>query len=111
MVILKRENLVASGYINDTINGVTRRNFKKDEPVYLYGKYTQIYIPENYDFEGFFKAMFSWKEIIHNHKYINNYDYNKAVYLMSEFKLLENGFLILKKDESFGSPIATLFYE
>ena len=30
---------------------------------------------------------------------------------MSEFKLLENGFLMLKEDSSFGSPIATLFYE
>ncbi len=30
---------------------------------------------------------------------------------MSQFNLLENGFLILKQDKSFGSPIATLFYE
>jgi hypothetical protein len=44
-------------------------------------------------------------------KYANNYDYNKAVYLMSLFDLLENGFLMLKEDESYGSPIATLFYE
>ena len=47
LVITKSGNLVASGYINDTINGVTRRIFNKDEPVYLYGRYTQIYIPEN----------------------------------------------------------------
>jgi hypothetical protein len=30
---------------------------------------------------------------------------------MSQFKLLENGFLILKEDNSLSSPIATLFYE
>ena len=30
---------------------------------------------------------------------------------MSEFKLLENGFLMLKEDPSYASPIATLFYE
>jgi hypothetical protein len=30
---------------------------------------------------------------------------------MSEFKLFDNGFLILKEDNSFSSPIATLFYE
>ena len=41
----------------------------------------------------------------------NNYDYNKAVYLMSNYKLLENGFLMLKEDTSYSSPIATLFYE
>ena len=30
---------------------------------------------------------------------------------MGEFKLFDNGFVILKEDESFSSPIATLFYE
>ena len=30
---------------------------------------------------------------------------------MSEFEMLENGFLMLKQDESFSSPIATVFYE
>ncbi|WP_373058890.1 acyl-CoA reductase [Zunongwangia sp. H14] len=72
---------------------------------------SKIYVPENYDFDLFFQAMYRWKDLINHAKYANNYDYNKAVYLMSEFKLLDNGFLILKEDESFGSPIATLFYE
>ena len=30
---------------------------------------------------------------------------------MSEFDMLENGFFMIKEDESFASPIATLFYE
>lgn len=72
---------------------------------------SKLYVPENYDFDSFFKAMFKWNPIINQAKYANNYDYNKAVYLMSEFKLLDNGFLMLKEDEGFGSPIATLFYE
>jgi len=72
---------------------------------------SKIYIPENYDFEAFFKAMYSWKEIIHNHKYINNYDYNKAVYLMDSFPLLDNEFLLLKEDNGFSSPISVVFYE
>ncbi len=72
---------------------------------------SKIYIPENYDFEAFFKAMFSWKEIIHNHKYINNYDYNKAVYLMDSFPLLDNEFMLLKEDSGFSSPISVVFYE
>ncbi|MUP45818.1 acyl-CoA reductase [Gramella sp. BOM4] len=72
---------------------------------------SKLYVPEEYDFDSFFKAIYDWNPIIHRDKYANNYDYNKAVYLMSEFKLLENGFLILKEDASFSSPIATLFYE
>jgi hypothetical protein len=30
---------------------------------------------------------------------------------MSEFEMLENGFLMIKEDKSFSSPIATVFYE
>lgn len=72
---------------------------------------SKLYVPINYDFDDFFKAIYEWNPVIHRDKYANNYDYNKTVYLMSEFKLLENGFLILKEDHGFGSPIATLFYE
>jgi len=72
---------------------------------------SKLYVPENYDFKPFFEAMFSWKEIIHNHKYINNYDYNKAVYLMDSFPLLDNEFMLLKEDEGFSSPISVVFYE
>lgn len=72
---------------------------------------SKLYIPENYDFEKFFKSMYRWKEIIHNHKYINNYDYNKAVYLMDSFPLLDNEFLLLKEDSGFFSPISVVFYE
>ena len=72
---------------------------------------SKLYVPEGYNFDAFFNGMYSKKEIINNAKYANNYDYNKAVYLMSEFDLLENGFLMIKEDESYASPIATVFYE
>ncbi|NER13798.1 acyl-CoA reductase [Leptobacterium flavescens] len=72
---------------------------------------SKLFVPENYNFDAFFKAMYKQKSIIDSAKYANNYDYNKAVYLMSQFELLENGFLMLKEDEQFASPIATLFYE
>lgn len=72
---------------------------------------SKIFVPKNYDFDKFFKAIYDWNPVINSHKYANNYDYNKAVYLMSEFKILDNGFLILKEDSAYASPIACLFYE
>ena len=72
---------------------------------------SKLFVPNGYNFEAFFAAVYKWHSIIHENKYANNYDYNKAVYLMSEFDLLENGFLMIKEDESYASPIATLFYE
>ncbi|WP_372938670.1 acyl-CoA reductase [Seonamhaeicola sp.] len=72
---------------------------------------SKLFVPKNYNFDAFFKAIYHWHPIIEETKYANNYDYNKAVYLMSEFDMLENGFLMLKEDKSYASPIATVFYE
>ncbi|WP_426430534.1 acyl-CoA reductase [Winogradskyella sp. HB-48] len=72
---------------------------------------SKLFVPKGYNFEAFFNAVYKWHPVIHEAKYANNYDYNKAVYLMSEFDMLENGFLMIKEDESYASPIATVFYE
>lgn len=72
---------------------------------------SKLFVPNDYDFDAFFNAVYKWHPIMNGAKYANNYDYNKAVYLMSEFDLLENGFLMLKEDQHYASPIATLFYE
>ena len=72
---------------------------------------SKIFIPKDYNFDAFFNAMFIWKEVINDNKYINNYDYNKAVYLMSNVNLLDNEFLLLKEDINFSSPISVTFYE
>ena len=72
---------------------------------------SKIFVPKNYDFDKLFKAIYRQGDILTYMKYKNNYDYNKTIYLMSQIPLIENGFLVLKEDESYSSPIATLFYE
>ena len=72
---------------------------------------SKLFVPKGYDFDAFFEAMYAYRDVINHHKYANNYDYNKAVYLMSSVKLLDNAFLLLKEDLNFSSPIGTLFYE
>ncbi|WP_298346559.1 acyl-CoA reductase [uncultured Algibacter sp.] len=72
---------------------------------------SKLFVPKGYKFDAFFEAIYHWHPIVEKAKYANNYDYNKAVYLMSEFDMLENGFFMIKEDESFASPIATMFYE
>ena len=72
---------------------------------------SKVFLPRGYDLDILFNAFFSFKEIINHNKYVNNFDYNKAVYLMSKEKFIENGFLILKEETKLGSPIGCLFYE
>jgi hypothetical protein len=72
---------------------------------------SKLFVPKGYSFDSFFEAIFVYQDVIHYEKYANNYDYNKAVFLMSNFKLLDNGFLTLKEDSSHASPISSVFYE
>lgn len=72
---------------------------------------SKIFVPENYDFKFFFNAIFDWQNVIHHHKYANNYTYNKALYLMNKIRLWDNGFLLLKEDSGLSSPVAVLYYE
>ena len=72
---------------------------------------SKLFVPKNYDFQPFFKAIYEYRDVIYYEKYSNNYDYNKAVFLMSNFKLLDNEFLTLKEDKSYASPISSVFYE
>lgn len=71
---------------------------------------SKLYVPEGYDFERFFKAVFTFKEHINHNKYMNNYDYNKAIYLMDQASILDNEFLLLKEDNGLSSPIAVLYF-
>jgi hypothetical protein len=72
---------------------------------------SKLFVPKAYSFDAFFDAIFEYQDVIHYEKYANNYDYNKAVFLMSNYKLLDNGFLTLKEDSSHASPISSVFYE
>jgi len=72
---------------------------------------SKLYVPENYDFASFFEGINDYQSYINHHKYANNYDYNKAVYLMSDIKFLDSGFLILKEDTELSSPIGVLNFE
>lgn len=72
---------------------------------------TKVFVPRGYDLDQLFNAFFPYQEIINHNKYANNYDYNKAVYLLNKIELVENGFVLLKEDEGLHSPVGVLFYE
>ena len=72
---------------------------------------SKIFIPKGYDLDLLFNAFYMKRFVIDHNKYANNYDYNKAVYLMSEEKFYDNGFVILKEEKKLGSPIACVYFE
>lgn len=72
---------------------------------------TKLYLPKNYNLDLLFEVFYDYKDVVLNNKYANNYDYFKAIYMMGNQNIIENGFLILKEDQSLNSPVAVLNYE
>jgi len=72
---------------------------------------SKLYFPKNYDITVFFGALEKYKSVKDHHKYANNYDYNKSIYLINGDRHFDNGFLLLKEDAGMASPLATVFYE
>ena len=71
---------------------------------------SQIWIPEDFILDNFFEAIIDFSDIIYHNKYANNYDYNKAVYLMNLEEILDNGFVILRESKDLHSPLAVVHY-
>lgn len=72
---------------------------------------SKIYVPTKEVLIKFFDAIEGFQILSSNHKYINNYDYNKSIYLVNGEDHLDNGFLLLKESKDLVSPISVLFYE
>ncbi|HEY1025639.1 MAG TPA: acyl-CoA reductase [Sphingobacteriaceae bacterium] len=72
---------------------------------------SKLYVPKGYQFDTFFQSLDKFKPVIDHHKYHNNYDYNKSILLVNREDHLDNGFLLVKRDERLASPLAVLHYE
>jgi hypothetical protein len=71
---------------------------------------SHLILHNDFDINRFFEAIIKQADVVNLHKYANNYDYNKAIYLMNLEQILDNGFVLLKESEDLFSPLAMLFY-
>jgi hypothetical protein len=72
---------------------------------------SKLFIPAEFDMIRFLDASADWNEVALHNKYLNNYEYNKAIYLVNGVPHYDTGFLLLKEDASFHSPIGVVYYE
>ncbi len=111
-IIRKNRNAVAVIHKNDNKEDIEKLG--KDVFTY-YGlgcrNVSKLYLPKGYKLDAIFEGFYHYKEVIDNSKYANNYDYNKAVYLLGNHQLLDNNFLLLKEDTALTSPVGVLHYE
>jgi hypothetical protein len=71
-----------------------------------------ILVPEGYDFTPLLRTLEPQASIyLNNHKYQNNYDYNKSIYLINAVPHLDNGYLLVTQNDGLVSPISVLYYQ
>ncbi|MGA2406570.1 MAG: hypothetical protein ABSF81_07465 [Bacteroidales bacterium] len=72
---------------------------------------SKVYFPKGYDFTSMIRHWDTFSGVINHTKYANNYDFNKAVYLVNKEVFYDTGHLLLKEDSKISSPVSVLHYE
>jgi hypothetical protein len=72
---------------------------------------SKVFVPAGYKPDILFEGLFPFSYVIENKKYANNYEYNRALYLLNREPFLDNNFLMMKQSRDLHSPVGVLFYE
>lgn len=72
---------------------------------------SHLLLPSNYDFQPLIQC---WKEsfshVSLHHRYMNNYDYQKAVLLVANIPFFDGEFFLLTKSNALASPVSVIHY-
>lgn len=72
---------------------------------------SKVFIPKGYDFMSVSHLWESNRNVVNNSKYANNYDFNKAVFLVNKEAFYDTGYLLIKEDNRISSPVSVLYFE
>lgn len=72
---------------------------------------THLLVPEGYDFTPLFQCWdIHYADIEHHNKYINNFQYHRAMLLMNLDPHIDTGYVIAKENEALYAPVGMLHY-
>lgn len=72
---------------------------------------SKVFTPKGYDFRDAFPHFEPFQDVANHHKYRNNYDYYKSIYLVNKTPHLDTGFLLINSTYELVSPIGVLFHQ
>ncbi len=70
----------------------------------------RLFVPLDYDFNPLLEVLSTRKEVIDNSKYFNNYEYNKAIFLVNSVNHFDAGNILLTENSQYASPVSVLHY-
>lgn len=73
---------------------------------------TKVYLPEKYEFKTLFDVWEkSHADVAFHNKYVNNYNYHKALLLMNLDPHIDAGYVLMKERKELYSPVGMINYE
>jgi hypothetical protein len=72
---------------------------------------SKIYLPAGFQIPALERNWDEFSGLVTHIKYANNYDFNKAVYIVNKEKFYDTGYLLIKEDTGLSSPVSVLHYE
>lgn len=72
---------------------------------------TKFMVPLDYDPVPFLNATAHWDHLIHHSKYLNNYEYSRAAFLVNSIAHFDTGYLLMRQENALHSPIGVLNFE
>lgn len=72
---------------------------------------SKLYIPREYDITKLLDQLQAYEYVIDHHKYFNNYNYYKSIYLVNREEHLDTGYVMLKESKDLQAPLSVIYYE
>lgn len=72
---------------------------------------SKVFTPKGFDLRDTFPHLEQFNWVGNHHKYRNNYDYHKSIYLVNQTPHLDTGFLLSVSTDELVSPISVLFHQ
>jgi len=72
---------------------------------------SHLFLPKGFELKRFFEGIIGHSNVINHNKYGNNYDYNKAIFLMNQHVLFDNNFVLLRESDLLFSPLSMVHYQ
>ena len=72
---------------------------------------SKLYIPHDFDLNSLASPFQSFQTLLDHNKYVNNYDYQKTIRIISSKPFHDLAFLLMEESEDLVSPIAVMYYQ
>ena len=71
----------------------------------------KLFLPKGYAMEDLIPSFEKQAAIANHPKYFNNYEYNKAIFLVNRIDHLDNGFALFTESSELVSPLSVVYFE